>query len=174
MAKDDAKSKGKKADEKKPAADEKASVKKTADTKEAPAKEAPAKAAAKAAPEKAAAHSAAKEAAHDDHGHGDHAHGAHGAHVHKVDRKEVWKIFAVLFALTVLEVAVAQVPGVGKVPLYIALIGLALTKAACVGLYYMHLKHETKYLKMTVALPFAAPTVYALVLIAEGAWRATW
>ena len=159
----DAKSKGKKADEKKPAADEKASVKKAAD--------ATPKAAAKAAPEKAAAPSAAKEAAHADHAHGDHA---HGAHVHKVDRKEVWKIFVVLFVLTVLEVGVAQIPGIGKASLYIALIGLALTKAACVGLYYMHLKHETKILKMTVALPFIAPAVYAVILISEGVWRATW
>jgi cytochrome c oxidase subunit 4 len=104
------------------------------------------------------------------------AHGAHGdghAHGHKPNIREYLVIFAVLFVLTVLAVAVAQVPGISKGLMAIALIGLALTKAACVGLYYMHLKHETKILKMTVAIPFAAPAVYALVLISEAAWRLT-
>jgi caa(3)-type oxidase subunit IV len=53
----------------------------------------------------------------------------------------------------------------------VGLIGLAVTKAACVGLYYMHLKHETRALRLTVALPLAAPPFYALVLIGEAAWR---
>jgi cytochrome c oxidase subunit IV len=129
-----------------------------------------------AAEKPAAAHGEA----HDDkpavaHG-GAHAHGAHGeghGHGHKPNIREYMIIFAVLFVLTVLEVAVAQVPGISKGLMAIALIGLALTKAACVGLYYMHLKHETKILKLTVALPFAAPAVYALVLISEAAWRLT-
>jgi caa(3)-type oxidase subunit IV len=55
----------------------------------------------------------------------------------------------------------------------LALVGLAVTKAAIVGLYYMHLKHETKILKFTVAIPVAAPAFYALVLISEAAWRLT-
>ena len=55
----------------------------------------------------------------------------------------------------------------------LALVSMALTKAAFVGLFYMHLKQETKFLKLTVALPLAAPTIYALVLISEAAWRLT-
>jgi cytochrome c oxidase subunit 4 len=124
---------------------------------------------------------AAKKDAHEDKpaakadGHGAHgAHGgahAHAAHGHKPNIREYMMIFLVLFVLTVLEVGVAQIPGISKSLMAIALIGLALTKAACVGLYYMHLKHETKILKLTVAIPFAAPAVYALVLISEAAWR---
>lgn len=95
----------------------------------------------------------------------------HGHGGHKIDRKEYWKIFVVLFVLTVLEVVVAQLPGIGKMTLGFTLVGLAVTKAACVGLYYMHLKHETQILKLTVALPMATPAVYALILIAEAAWR---
>jgi cytochrome c oxidase subunit IV len=102
--------------------------------------------------------------------HGDAAH-THGEHGHTINRKEYIVIFFVLAALTVLEVAVAKIPGLGKGLLAIALIGLAITKAAIVGLYYMHLKHETRILKLTVALPMAAPTLYALVLISEAAWR---
>ena len=93
------------------------------------------------------------------------------AHHHAPNRREYFVIFAVLFVLTVLEVAVAQVPGIAKVLVGIALVSLALVKAACVGLFYMHLKHETRILKMTIAIPLATPMVYALILIAEGAWR---
>jgi caa(3)-type oxidase subunit IV len=118
--------------------------------------------------------------AHDDH---DHAHAGHAhaaaahapgaAHGHKPNIKEYMIIFAVLTALTILEVVIAQVPGISKKLLAIALVGLAVTKAGIVGLYYMHLKSETRVLKLTVALPLAAPTIYAVVLMAEAAWRLT-
>ncbi|MEK6608336.1 MAG: cytochrome C oxidase subunit IV family protein [Myxococcota bacterium] len=90
---------------------------------------------------------------------------------HKVNRKEYWVIFVILFVLTVLEVAVAQIPGIGKTLVVSALIALAVTKAAFVALFYMHLKHETPWLRRTVAIPLATPAVYALVLIAEASWR---
>lgn len=99
---------------------------------------------------------------------GEHGH-AHGHHA--PNRKEYMYVFLALFVLTVLEVGVAQIPGLSKTLLGIALVGLAVTKAAAVGLYYMHLKHETRVMRLTVAIPMATPAVYALVLIAEGAWR---
>jgi caa(3)-type oxidase subunit IV len=99
---------------------------------------------------------------------------AHGhAHGHTPDRRQYFVIFGVLFVLTVLEVVVAQLPGIGKAFLGTALVGLALAKAACVGLFYMHLKHETRILRVGVAIPLAAPALYAFVLIAEAAWRLT-
>ncbi|MCK6589732.1 MAG: cytochrome C oxidase subunit IV family protein [Polyangiaceae bacterium] len=102
-----------------------------------------------------------------------HGHTAHAVKHHAPNRKEYMVIFLVLFVLTVLEVAVAQVPGISKTLLGLALVSLAVTKAAFVGLYYMHLKHETNVLKLTVAIPLATPAVYAVVLIAEAAWRLT-
>ncbi|MEJ7735329.1 MAG: cytochrome C oxidase subunit IV family protein [Polyangiaceae bacterium] len=98
-----------------------------------------------------------------------HDHSAHGHHA--PNRKEYWKIFVVLLVLTVLEVIVAQLPGIGKTTLGFLLVAMALTKAAIVALFYMHLKHETKVLRFWVAIPFAAPAVYALALIADAAWR---
>ena len=142
---------------------DKAAADKPADRSGKKAKEAK-EAKARPAAEKPAAARAAVTAAHA----AAHAHGHHAP-----DRKEYWKIFAVLFVLTVIEVLVAQVPGIGKGFMVSALVGLALAKAACVALFYMHLKHETKVLRAYVALPFAAPAVYALVLIAEAAWRLT-
>jgi cytochrome c oxidase subunit 4 len=101
-----------------------------------------------------------------------HAHGdGHAHHEHKFDRAQVLKVFVALFVLTVLEVGVAKVPGLGRGLLAALLVGMAVTKAGIVGLYYMHLKYETKPLKLTIAIPLATPALYALVLIAEAAWR---
>jgi cytochrome c oxidase subunit 4 len=108
--------------------------------------------------------------AHDGHAHATAAHAPGAAHGHKPNIKEYLVIFVVLAVLTLLEVVLAQI-GISKTLLGIALVGLAVTKAAIVGLYYMHLKSETRVLKLTVALPLAAPTLYAVVLMAEAAWR---
>lgn len=99
------------------------------------------------------------------------AHAAPGHH--KPDRKEYVRIWAILGALTVLEVGVAYTQDyVGKTALVIALVGLALTKAAIVAMFFMHLKHETSNMRFTVAFPMAFPALYALILIAEGIYRA--
>lgn len=88
-----------------------------------------------------------------------------------VDRKQYWKIFVLLAVLTAIEVGVAWIPGLSKKILVTTLVALALGKAGIVGFYFMHLGHETKPMKLTVVLPFAAPALYALVLISEAAWR---
>jgi cytochrome c oxidase subunit 4 len=87
-----------------------------------------------------------------------------------IDRKQYWLIFGLLAFLTALEVGIVKTQ-IAKTPMVLALIGLALTKAALVGLFFMHLKWETKPLKMMVVLPFSAPAVYAIVLMADAAWR---
>jgi cytochrome c oxidase subunit 4 len=124
-------------------------------------------------------HASAKEAhggehASGEHGHGDHAHGdhGHGDHEHKPNRKEYWVIFAALVILTLLEVGIAQPSlGISKTLMRLGLVGMALAKAALVALFYMHLKHETRVLRLTVAIPLATPALYAVVLISEAAWR---
>jgi cytochrome c oxidase subunit IV len=88
----------------------------------------------------------------------------------KSHRKEYFVVFAVLALLTVLEVGVVYA-GLSKGVLVSALVLLAVTKAAIVGLFYMHLRTETKILKASIAIPMSLPAVYALILIAEGAWR---
>ncbi len=90
----------------------------------------------------------------------------------KASRKIYWVIFVVLAVLTALEVGVANPSlGIGKTAVAFALVGMALSKAALVGWFYMHLNHEMKALKLTVALPFFFPALYAVVLIAEAGWR---
>jgi len=92
------------------------------------------------------------------------------AHGHS--RKQYWVIFVVLAVLTAIEVVVAQPSlGINHTLMVIALVALAVTKASFVGLFFMHLKGEMRALKLTVALPFFFPALYAFVLIAEGIWR---
>src|SRR5688500_15694507 len=91
-----------------------------------------------------------------------------------VDRKQYMKIFGALVVLTALEVGIVYVPGIAKPLMALALIGMAVTKAAMVGIFFMHLGHETKTLKTTVFVPFIGLTVYALVLITEAGWRLIW
>lgn len=88
-----------------------------------------------------------------------------------VDRKQYLTVFAALTILTVLEVGLVYVPGVSKFAIGTGLVSLALAKAWTVGWFFMHLGHETRHLKGTVALPFIFPAVYAFVLIADAAWR---
>jgi caa(3)-type oxidase subunit IV len=88
-----------------------------------------------------------------------------------VNRKQYWQIFFVLFVLTVVEVGVAYLQTSWGL-IVSALVLLAIAKAGIVGLYYMHLNHETQVLKLTVAIPMAIPFLYAAVLIIEGASRA--
>ncbi|MBI2893240.1 MAG: cytochrome C oxidase subunit IV family protein [Deltaproteobacteria bacterium] len=90
---------------------------------------------------------------------------------HARSKREYWKVFVALGVLTLLEVGVAKMPGIGKPATIAALVLLAVAKAACVGLFYMHLRHETRVLKLTVAIPMAVPALYALVLVSEAAWR---
>ena len=52
-----------------------------------------------------------------------------------------------------------------------ALFTMALVKAALVGLFFMHLKHETAILRLNIAIPLSLPMFYALVLCVEATWR---
>jgi caa(3)-type oxidase subunit IV len=86
-------------------------------------------------------------------------------------RKTYMKVFAALFVLTVLEVGVvyAHVP---RAAMVLALVGLALTKAVCVAMYFMHLKTERRALRLIVGAPLLVlPPLYAIVLMAEATWR---
>ena len=102
------------------------------------------------------------------HDHGDPKlahHAAHGA-----TKGEIFKVFVVLVVLTGLELGVVKLP-VGRTPMVIALVGLALAKAYTVAMYYMHLKGETKIMKVMVYVPLAFPAMYAVVLMLEAIAR---
>ena len=93
---------------------------------------------------------------------------AHASH----SRRPYVIIFGLLFGFTILEVLVALPSlGISQGLKASALILLALTKAAMVALWFMHLKSEFKAMRWSVLLPFAFPALYAFILIAEASWR---
>jgi caa(3)-type oxidase subunit IV len=91
--------------------------------------------------------------------------------VSAASRKRYLQVFGLLTVLTVVEIAVVYVPGIGQGLLVAALILLAVAKAGLVLTHFMHLGQETRGLKLTVIVPFLLPAAFAAVLIAEAAWR---
>ncbi len=89
----------------------------------------------------------------------------------RASRTQYLTVFLLLAVLTAVEVGVVYLPGIAKGPMVLALVGLAVAKASLVGLFFMHLRHETRALKLTVAVPLMTPGLYALVLVAEAGWR---
>jgi cytochrome c oxidase subunit IV len=79
--------------------------------------------------------------------------------------------FGVLIALTLVEIGVVRSAGIPHRAAIIALIAIALAKAALIALFYMHLRYETRILKLTVLGPLVAPAVYALLLMLDAARR---
>lgn len=69
-------------------------------------------------------------------------------------------IFWWLFGLTVAEIAVIYL-GLPKLALALLLIGLAVSKAALVAMYFMHLRFE----RLTLALIAVTPLLLCLLLV---------
>lgn len=85
-----------------------------------------------------------------------HASEVHAPEVHK-PHTSPWVVFAVLAALTLIEVGVSFIPGWVKNPLLMA---ISLSKAALVALYYMHLRYD----KPIYSIIFVAPALFGLLL----------
>lgn len=84
-------------------------------------------------------------------------------------KKEYFKIFIVLTALTIVELIIPNM----KISQFLkasSLIFLALGKASIVGWSYMHLKDETKWMRFVALIPIAA-FAYAAMVILESLYR---
>jgi caa(3)-type oxidase subunit IV len=90
-------------------------------------------------------------------------------------KKEYVVVFFVLTILTAIEVAIKYMH-LGRSMMIAGLIALALAKAVCVAMFYMHLKSETRSLKLVIGVPMLFPALYAVVLIVESIARSafTW
>ena len=86
-------------------------------------------------------------------------------------RSDILLGLAALLAATALELGVARTPGLPPQRVVLALVALAVSKAALIALVFMGLRRETGALRLTVLGPMAAPAIYALVLMADAAWR---
>jgi cytochrome c oxidase subunit 4 len=76
-------------------------------------------------------------------------------------------IFWYLAILTVVEIAVIYMP-FGKFTIGVLLCALALTKAALVAMYFMHLRFETTTLGWIAVTPLAIATLLVFVLLPDG------
>jgi cytochrome c oxidase subunit 4 len=83
------------------------------------------------------------------------------------ERKQYVLVFALLGVLTLVELGVASTSGIPRPAALIAFVSLALAKAALIALFYMHLRFETRILRLTVLAPLVAPAAYGVILIAE-------
>jgi cytochrome c oxidase subunit IV len=76
-------------------------------------------------------------------------------------------IFWYLAILTVVELAVIFLP-LPKFTIGVLLCALAVTKAALVAMYFMHLRFETRTLGMVAITPLAIATLLVFVLLPDG------
>ena len=75
-------------------------------------------------------------------------------------------IFWMLAVLTVVEIAVVFLP-FGKIVNGTLLCALAVTKAAMVAMYFMHLKIETRTLGLIAVTPLAIATLLVFVILPD-------
>ncbi len=75
-------------------------------------------------------------------------------------------VFWWLLGLTVLEIGVIYLP-LTKMAIAILLIGLAISKAALVALYFMHLKFERLTLGVIAITPFVLCVFLILMLLPD-------
>ena len=73
-------------------------------------------------------------------------------------------VFWWLLALTIVEIAVIYLP-IARLLIIILLVGLAVTKAALVAMYFMHLKFERQTLTWIALSPFILCVFLILMLI---------
>jgi cytochrome c oxidase subunit 4 len=72
-------------------------------------------------------------------------------------------VFWWLLALTIIEIAVIYMP-IAKMAIAVMLVTLAVTKAALVALYFMHLKFERRTLALVALSPFVLCVFLILML----------
>jgi caa(3)-type oxidase subunit IV len=81
-------------------------------------------------------------------------------------RKDYIRIFVALVVLTLMEVSLTYLRMDRRI-MTVLMIGLALTKASLVGLYFMHLRYEKRLLLWVAALPMPLAGGYALFLLLD-------
>jgi cytochrome c oxidase subunit IV len=82
------------------------------------------------------------------------------------DEPNYMGVFWWLLILTIIEIAVIYLP-IAKLAIAIMLIVLAVTKAALVALYFMHLKFERTTLGLVALSPFVLCVFLILMLLPD-------
>jgi cytochrome c oxidase subunit 4 len=96
------------------------------------------------------------------------AHAVHDAHAHatpEARKAKYMKVFYSLAVITVFEVSATFLP-LPKLFIDATVILLACIKAGLVGYFFMHLEHETKWLRIVAVLPLFM-IMYTAVLVPD-------
>jgi len=81
-------------------------------------------------------------------------------------------VAVVLAVITALEIVVALGHFLPQQLATILLIGLTLSKAALVMLFYMHLKYDTRWYSLVLVFPlFMVAVLFIIVLVAAASWN---
>lgn len=94
---------------------------------------------------------------------------AHASYSEKV--KSYMRVFVYLLILTFAELAVVYSHAFPPMLTKILVCVLSLSKAVCVGWWYMHLNHETNGLKLVAILPLFIAFFYATYLVIDAPYR---
>lgn len=112
------------------------------------------------------------------HSHGEHAHmevQERDLHVVHSSKKEIWKVFFILLAITLLEFLIALTPvirdGLGKTAVVAIFFFLTVLKAFYIVGYFMHLKHERINMIYTILLPLMFIIYLIALLLMEGGYQ---
>ncbi|MDZ4838893.1 MAG: cytochrome C oxidase subunit IV family protein [Bacteroidota bacterium] len=89
-----------------------------------------------------------------------------GLHTVHSSKKQIWRVFFILLAITVLEFLIALTPGIknsmGETTVTVVFFALTILKAFYIVAYFMHLKDERINMAYTILLPL----MFILYLIA--------
>jgi cytochrome c oxidase subunit IV len=93
----------------------------------------------------------------------------------KKTRKVLWRVFWYMLAITIFELIIGSMaPGngwTGTLWLKVLFIGLTILKAGFIVMAFMHLGHETTFMKYVILLPYAIFISYAIfIILDEGAY----
>ena len=99
----------------------------------------------------------------------EHTAGDHGHSTGAAQRKRIWMVFWLLFAVTALEFIVAFTVDRGMFR-NMTFILMTIFKAFYIVAEFMHLKHEIKTLILTILLPMIFVCWLILALLVEGSF----
>ena len=93
---------------------------------------------------------------------------AEGGHEHgSLSTKLIWRVFWILLAVTIFEVAISFT-GVSKTLLMYTFIVLTIVKSYYIVGYFMHLKYEVVPFRWTILLPFLLIVYLIFIALYEG------
>jgi cytochrome c oxidase subunit IV len=97
-----------------------------------------------------------------------HAAAHSGGHEHgSLSTKLIWKVFWILLAVTIFEVAISFT-GISKEVLMYTFIVLTIVKSYYIVGYFMHLKYEAVPFQWSILLPFLLIVYLIFIALYEG------